>query len=139
MEESSRIKMEEVKSKNVEVIKDTNNEPDIVNDLAEQKKKEREERKCLIQLIVVFVVWVTLIIILMRTEKRPTPAPVKQKVVATPAKAHHRSHNNHKLINNKFLKLILKHRLNLRISKRFRLFKIMQSQDIKNFIYNFIN
>lgn len=92
MEESSRIKMEEVKSKNVEVIKDTNNEPDIVNDLAEQKKKEREERKCLIQLIVVFVVWVTLIIILMRTEKRPTPAPVKQKVVATPAKAHHRSH-----------------------------------------------
>ena len=93
MEESSRIKMEEVKSKNVEVVKDTNNEPDIVNDLAEQKKKEREERKCLIQLIVVFVVWVTLIIILMRTEKRPTPPPVKQKVVATPAKAHHHSHS----------------------------------------------
>ena len=89
MEESSRIKMEEVKSKNVEVVKDTNNEPDIVNDLAEQKKKEREERKCLIQLIIVFVVWVTLIIILMRTEKRPTPPAGKPKIKATPAKAHH--------------------------------------------------
>ena len=84
MEESSRIKMEEVKSKNVEVVKDTNTEPDIVNDLAEQKKKEREERKCLIQLIVVFVVWVTLIIILMRTEKRPTPAPSKTVPKAQP-------------------------------------------------------
>ena len=105
MEESNRIKIEEVKSNNVEVIKDTNNEPEIVNDLAEQKKNEREERKCLIQLIIVFVVWVTLIIILMRTEKRSTPHPAKSKAAAT----HRKAHSHHK----KYKTYIKKHKIHL--------------------------
>ena len=87
MEENSMIRMEEVKERKVEVVKDVNSATESEKEIIDKKEQERKERICLIQLIVIFCTWVFLIILLMRNEridkqKPKAPAP-KPKVANT--------------------------------------------------------
>ena len=71
MDEKNMIPIKEEKEKKVEIIKDLNSVTDSEKELDAQKEQERKERIFLIQLIVVFVVWVFLIIMVMKDEKLP--------------------------------------------------------------------
>ena len=85
MEENSMIRMEEVKERKVEIVKDSNTATDSEKEIADKKEQERKERKFLIQLIAIFCTWVFLIILLMRNERRDMAKPkvptTKPKVV----------------------------------------------------------
>ena len=63
------IKMEEIKERKAEIIKDSNIATESEKELAEKKEQENKERKFLIQLIVVFCAWIFLIILILRNEK----------------------------------------------------------------------
>ena len=84
MEENSKIQMEEVKQKEVEVVKDANSLTDSEKEIAEKKEQEKKERIFLFQLIAIFCTWIFLIGLLMRNERKPQPKPklpnVKNKV-----------------------------------------------------------
>ena len=85
MEENSMIRMEEVKERKVEVVKDVNSATDSEKEIADKKEQERKERKFLFQLIAIFCTWVFLIILLMRNEridKQKPKAPAPQPKVA---------------------------------------------------------
>ena len=71
MDEKNMIPIKEEKEKKVEIIKDLNSVTDSEKELDAQKEQERKERIFLIQLIVVFVVWVFLIIMVMKDERLP--------------------------------------------------------------------
>ena len=85
MEENSKIRLEEVKERKVEIVKDSNLATDSEKEMASKKEQERKERICLIQLIVIFCTWVFLIILLMRSERRNMAKPkvhaAKHKIV----------------------------------------------------------
>ena len=70
MEEKSMMPMEEAKERKVEIVKDINSGTESEKEIALKKEQERQERKFLIQLIVVFCTWIFLIILLMRNEKK---------------------------------------------------------------------
>ena len=101
MEDNTMIPMEVIKERKVEIIKDNNLQADSEKELEEKIKKEQEERKCLIQLIVVFVTWVFLIILLMRSERREIPKPkTSQKSSHKTSKEEIKpAHHNRKLQN----------------------------------------
>ena len=85
MEENSMIRMEEVKERKVEIVKDSNTATDSEKEIADKKEQERKERKFLIQLIAIFCTWIFLIILLMRNERRDMAKPkiptTKPKVI----------------------------------------------------------
>ena len=91
MEENSMIRMEEVKERKVEIVKDSNTATDSEKEIADKKEQERKERKFLFQLIAIFCTWVFLIILLMRNERKemqkpkvPTPPPKVTNPKGTP-------------------------------------------------------
>ena len=75
MNEKDMIPIKQEKEKKVEIVKDINSATDSEKELDAQKEQERKERIFLIQLIVVFVVWVFLIIMVMKDEKLPPKKP----------------------------------------------------------------
>ena len=79
MNEKDMIPIKQEKEKKVEIVKDINSATDSEKELDAQKEQERKERIFLIQLIVVFVVWVFLIIMVMRDEKLPPKKPPTTK------------------------------------------------------------
>ena len=85
MEENSMIRMEEVKERKVEIVKDSNTATDSEKEIADKKEQERKERKFLIQLIAILCTWIFLIILFMRYERRGMAKPkvptTKPKVV----------------------------------------------------------
>ena len=70
MEENSIIKLEQAQERKVEIIKDINPVLETEKEIADKKEQERKERVFLIQLIVVFLTWIFLIYLLMRSEKK---------------------------------------------------------------------
>ena len=92
MEEKNMIPIKQEKEKKVEIIKDLNSATDSEKELDSQKEQERKERIFLIQLIVVFVVWVFLIIMVMKDEKLPpkkvAPKPQVNKQITQNVKPH---------------------------------------------------
>ena len=86
MEEKSMIPVEEIKERKVEIVKDIHT-PTIESEkeIAEKIKQKKEERKFLIQLIVIFCTWVFLIILLMRSERVTPKAPSPPKPANPPS------------------------------------------------------
>ena len=70
MEEKIMIPKEEIKARKVEILKDINSQSESEKEIFDKQEQEKKERKFLIQLIVVFLTWVFLIILLMRSDSR---------------------------------------------------------------------
>ena len=89
MDEKNMIPIKQEKEKKVEIVKDASAVTDSEKELDSQKEQERKERIFLIQLIVVFVVWVFLIIMVMKDEKLP-PKKAPTKLPSSHKPVHHR-------------------------------------------------
>ena len=80
MKEDSIIKIEQLKEKKVEIVKDINPATDPEREIIE-KEHRQNERKAYMQLIVIFASWIVLIILFGRNQNKPLPKP---KIVTPP-------------------------------------------------------
>ena len=70
MEEKDMIKIKKEKKVKVETIIDSNSLPDTAKDSLSHKEQRRKERIFLIQLIIVFIVWMFLLYLVMEDPKK---------------------------------------------------------------------
>ena len=79
MEEKDMKPIKQEKEKKIEIIKHTN----LITDSEKESQSENEERKkeriFLIQLIIVFLIWMFLIYLVMDKEKKPNKKTIKYK------------------------------------------------------------
>ena len=95
MEEKDMIPIKEEKGKKVEIIKDLNSITDSEKESQSQKEIRKKERIFLIQLIVVFLVWMFLLYLVMDKDKKPNKNIKKYK--APKHKTQHVKPKNKKL------------------------------------------